>query len=500
MLSILLTFLFCGDADSAFPGWIAPSRKAPPPTATTNAKRATANNGNHSSDWMVIQEHPALQRDSTVTLDILEHPVMSALVWPFDNILAPTAKFLLRPVRKAVRYGERTHTIDRGLRLVHPDSVETRWLYPIATLDGSEGSAWGLTYLDQDFLGRKWNFRTSGRVAVQRDVGGSLSLTLPGMRPLGQQFWGTTSASRSQAVGIRIPGMWDAGSPTTQGAVSMKKIQWSVGSAFPFPLASSVWINYASEWLSVGQPLRWDLELPSADTVPWLSGGDRGTSGEETDRTLSVGWNWSDQNLSGAPSSGGAIGVRGWRAWAMGGGDAAGFEATIARYFLIGKERYVYRAEDLKPYLDLDAKEVVRILDPSTLRQRLTQRKILALHARVARMWEVDPSGIPTSFFLFPTMGSGAPARAYPGGFLVDRAVAGISAEYRWPVWKYVDGTAFAEVAWADAGWWVPRWEQVAPGFGTGLRVRLDNRFLFRTHVSIGRVGVRYAMTSSSEF
>lgn len=500
MLSILLTLLACGDADSTFPGWIAPSQIAPPPSAAVKAPRNSANTGSHSSDWMVIQEHPALQRDSTVTLDILEHPVMAVVVWPFDNILAPTAKFMLRPVRKAVRYGERTQTIDRGLRLVHPDSVETRWLYPVATLDGSEGAAWGLTYLDQDFLGRQWDFRSSGRVAVQTDVSGSLSLTLPGSKAWGQQFWGSTAASRSKAVGVRIPGLWGAGDPANQGAVSMDRIQWSLGNAIALPWASSAWINYSSEWLSVGQPLRWDLELPSADTVPWLSGGDRGTNGEETDRTLSVGWNNSSQNLSGAPSSGGTMGVKAWRTWAAGGGDAAGFEANFVRYVLIGKERYVYRAEDLKPYLDLDAKEVVRILDPSTLRQRLTQRKILALHARVAKMWEVDPSGIPTSFFLFPTMGSSAPARAYPGGFLVNRAVAGLSAEYRWPVWKYVDGTAFAEVAWADAGWWVPRWEQIAPGFGTGLRVRLDNRFLFRTHVSIGRVGIRYAMTSSSEF
>ncbi|MBK8801505.1 MAG: hypothetical protein IPN71_05495 [Fibrobacteres bacterium] len=507
MLSIVLFFVSGAladtgtTADTTFPGWHAePRRSQPPPDPPEPAKSQARNKSNPSPDWVVVQEHPALERDSTVALEILEHPVMAALVWPFDNLLAPTAKFVLRPVRKAIRYGERTQVIDRGLRLVHPDSVETRWLYPVATLDGSEGSAWGLTYLDQDFLGRKWNFRTSGRVAVQKDVGGSLSLTLPVMKPLGQRIWGGASASRSQAQGVRIPGMWEAGDPASQGAVSMERIQWTVGSGAGLPWAGSVWVYFASEWLRAGEPLRWDLELPSGDSVPWLARGDRGTEGEETDRTVAIGWNWSDQNLSGAPSSGGAAGVKGWRTWAVGGGDAAGIEANAARYFLIGKERYIYRAEDLKPYLDLDAKEVVRILDPSTLRQRLTQRKILALHARVAKMWEIDPKGIPTSFYLFPSMGGGAPARAYPGSFLVDRAVAGISAEYRWPVWKYVDGTAFAEIAWADAGWWIPRWEQLAPGFGTGLRVRLDNRFLFRTHLSIGRVGIRYAMTSSSEF
>lgn len=498
MLSILLAILPGTAVDSTFPDWKPLSQPDTSVAVPAGAKRTAHSTG--SSDWVVVQEHPALRRDSTVVLEIMEHPVMGAVVWPFDHILAPTAKFLLRPVRKAVRYGERTQTIDRGLRLVHPDSVETRWFYPVATLDGSEGSAWGLTYLDQDFLARKWSFRSSGRVAVQRDVGGSLSLSLPSMAPLSQQFWGGVSASRSQAVGIRIPGMWNASDASSQGAASMERIQWSLGGAIPALKGSVLWSTFSSEWLDVGKPLRWDLELPSADTVPWLAQGDRGTFGEETDRTWSAGLNWGDQNLSGAPTSGGTVGLRGWRTWTVGGGDVAGVEATCTRYFLIGKERFVYRAEDLKPYLDLDAKEVIRILDPSTLRQRLTQRKILALHAHLVKMWEIDPSGTPASFFLFPSMGSGSPARAYPGGFLMEHAVAGISAEYRWPVWKYVDGTAFAEVAWADAGWWVPRWDLMAPGFGTGLRVRLDDRFLFRTHVSIGRVGLRYAMTSSSEF
>ncbi|HOX52265.1 MAG TPA: hypothetical protein PKY05_12310 [Fibrobacteria bacterium] len=499
MLALALIVLNSANADSTFPGWSAPERPVRTPSDSGRPLPPRRNNEGASSDWLVVQEHPALQRDSTGAVDILEHPVMATLVWPFDNILAPTAKVLLRPVRNAVRYGERTQVIDRGLRLVHPDSVDSRWFYPVATLEGSEGSSWGLTYLDEDYLERGWKLRGSGRMVVQRDLSGVVSLEVPDLAPWKQYFWGTAAASNSQAMGVRIPGMWDAGVPASQGAVSIRRIQWNVGSSFPLPM-SSVWANYASEWVSVGRPSRWDLELPAPDTVPWLASGDRGTAGEETDRTLTLGCNWSDQNLSGAPSAGGGVGFRGWRTWAIGGGDAVGMDVNAVRYFLIGKERYVYRAEDLKPYLDLDAREVVRILDPSTLRQRLTQRKILALHARLIKIWEVDPAGTPTSFFLFPNMGGGAPARAYPGGFLVDRAVAGISAEYRWPVWKYVDGTAFAELAWADDGWWVPRWNRMAPGFGTGLRVRMDNHFLFRGHVSVGRVGVRYTVTSSSEF
>jgi hypothetical protein len=215
---------------------------------------------------------------------------------------------------------------------------------------------------------------------------------------------------------------------------------------------------------------------------------------------VGLGIGWSDQNLAGAPTSGGPVSARVWKTWADGGGDVVGMDVSGTRCYLLGSQRYVYRVEDLRPYVELDPREIVKILDPTTLMERLTQRKILVLGFRFSHIWETDPAGVPASFFLYPSMGGDAPARAYGGGYLMDRTVAGGSVEYRWPIWKYLDGVAFTELAWSSPGWWVETPRRLAPGTGCGLRARLDRLFLFRGYLAWGRAGTQYSLTTSSEF
>ena len=118
---------------------------------------------------------------------------------------------------------------------------------------------------------------------------------------------------------------------------------------------------------------------------------------------------------------------------------------------------------------------------------------------RYTHVEELDPSD-PISYFNTPSLGGDAPARGYPAGFLMDHTVAGASMEYRWPIWKYVDGVSFAELAWTSPGLWVQHADRLAPGCGAGFRARLDRMFLFRGYVAMGRSGSTYALTTSSEF
>jgi hypothetical protein len=500
---ILLQSLALAAPDSLFPDWrtpppIRPGTSTGAPDSLSRAARRTTDSG-----WFVTRQHPALGRDSTVSIDVSEHPVLTAVMWPFDHVVRPTMHMALQPLHSPVDYGEKTRIVDRGLRLVHPTGDENVWLYPIATLDGTEGSGWGLVYIDNDLFDRRWNFRSSVAFDIQQDASFSVGGSTSPMLPLGMALRGLISGGHSRTVSLRVPGTVAIGNTTPTGSVSQDRFSGEIGIPGPGPCKGCYWdLSENVTARSTGVPLRADQEFRYGyqDSIAWFAGSKRGTDGSEIDRSTSLTLGWSDQNFGGAPTSGGPIRSRVSWVSAKGGGDIASFETSFTRYFLLGNERYVYRVGDLKPYLDLDPREIVRILDPTTLMERLTQRKILVVHFRYSRIWNADPNGVQPSWFMYPSLGGAAPARAYSGGYLMDRAVAGGSVEYRWPIWKYLDGTSFAEMAWASPGWWFDRPGQLAPGVGIGFRARLERMHLFHCYIAYGRAGMQYSVTTSGEF
>lgn len=498
-LLTLLACLFGAQDDTLFPNWRSPWTSSPPAGAQAQVVGPLRAD---DTGWIVLKEHPALARDSTASVDIGENPAATILLWPFDHVVRPTLHSAMRPLHSAIDYSEKTNVIDRGIRLMHPTGSDDVWLYPIATLDGTEGSRWGLVYQDENFLARRWVFRSSAALTVEQDMSAAMGGRTNPFSPAGLSLHGGVSTGRARAIGIRVPGATHMDDATPTGYVSQDRCNYDAGISGNAPLKGAGWdVSYGYSWRSSGLPARLDQEFPNnVDSLAWFRYGDRGIEGREVDRTLSLGFGWSDQDRAGAPTSGGPVRARVWQTWADGGGDVRGMDVSATRCFLLGSERYVYRADDLKPYVDLDPREIVRILDPTTLRERLTQRKILILGLRYSRIWETDPNGVPASYFQFPTMGGDAPARGYPSGYLMDRTVAGASMEYRWPIWKYVDGVSFLEMAWASPGWWFDATRRLAPGGGAGFRARLDRLFLFRGYLAYGRVGFQYSLTTSSEF
>jgi len=496
-----LTLLAClagASPDTAFPEWRKPAATDSAPVAPKTAVAPRA----QEPGWIVEREHPALGRDSTLTIELTENPVATVLLWPFDHILRPAVRMTLQPFHSAVDYGETNNVVDRGLRLVHPTGDESIWLYPVTTLDGTNGSRWGMVYLDNDLLSRGGRFRASGAVSVEEDASGRMEARTAPFLPLGTGLRTTVTAGQSRATSIRVPGQASLADNVPTGAVSLGYFGWEVGIPGRGPVPHSWWdlsFNTTEHW--AGLPARQDQELPRPlDSLSWFRKGDRGTDGSENDRTVGFSAGWSDQNLAGAPTAGGPINGGFWWTSSETGGSLAGFSLSGTRCFLLGSQRYVYRVEDLRPYLDLDPREIVTLLDPSTLMERLTQRKILILGFKYTHVWATNPSGPPPSFFLYPTLGGDSPARGYPGGYLLDPTVGGGYLEYRWPIWKYLDGAAFTELAWASPGWVVDTPHHLDPGAGFGFRARLDRLFLFRGYLAWGRVGMQYSLTTYSEF
>jgi hypothetical protein len=489
-----------GATERTFPDWRwqLPSKR--------DSVRVVANDtiGN-GSNWIVVSEHPALRRDSLATVDVVVHPLLTALMWPVDHVVRPTMGLVFKPLRAAIRYGEETNLVDRGTSFIHPTGKESSWLYPTAVLDGSTASRWGLTFVDRDFFCPGWRLQLGGAMSVAADGYVSAWTQTPPTGPFQQRLkWGG-SYSFSREYSLRVPDLKPISDNTLQGATSERRLITELVLNTPGPIPGASWdVSYHLAGRKEAAPRRYDAEFKDIGSIEWLGYGDpekdRGLRGREIDHTISLAGGWSDQENPGSPTKGGRVNTRMWVSLSDGGGGLAGFDVQGTRYFLLGSERYVYKKGDLEPYLELDPMQIIKMLDPSTLRQRLTQRKILAFYFRMSRVWELDASNHPASFFLFPTIGGDAPARAYSGRYLMGRSLIGGTIEYRWPIWRYIDGTSFTELAWAAPDWWRPTLERLAPSIGGGIRVRMPRMFLFRVQAAFGVAGAQLIATTDAEF
>jgi hypothetical protein len=500
MWTPLLILCLAAAEPESFPDW-----RWQPPRKIDSVALSDRSVPDVGSGWIVVSEHPALRRDSLASVDVVVHPLLTALMWPVDHMVRPAMGLVFKPMVAAIRYGEATNLVERGQSFIHPTGRDASWLYPTAVLDGSTASRWGVTFVDKDFFMPDWRLQFGGALSVAADGYVSTWTQTPKVGPFDQRFkWGG-SFSMSRENALRVPDLQPVSDNRLEGATSERRLLTEFSTSAPGWFAGTGWdISYQLVRRKIAAPRRLDAEFKNLASIDWLGGGDpekdRGIRGTEIDHTVSLGGGWSDQENPGAPTRGGRLNSRVWYTVADGGGNLAGFDVQGTRYFLLGSERYVYKKGDLEPYLDLDPLQIIKLLDPSTLRQRLTQRKILAFYFRMSRVWEVDPANRPASYFLFPTLGGDAPARAYSGRYLLDRSLIGGTIEYRWPIWRYIDGTSFAELAWAAPNWWEPAVDRLAPGIGAGIRVRMPRMFLFRFQAALGLAGTQMIATTDAEF
>lgn len=439
--------------------------------------------------------------DSLVWLNVRVHPFLSALLWPLEKVVNPLGRYMIIPLEEPALYAEREDVTDRGVKLVQLDTSGKILLYPTMVMDGGPGSRLGGTYINRYLLGDRSYARFGGALMINQDWYGSMTLSTPAQGPWDLHPNLRLSGGRSSNSSVWIPGEIPIGSGKAPPTIGESRQSAEAGLSFTLgPLGGGEILLRAAR-RDVGEPTQKADMLDSIPDIPWFAHGDRGMAGGE-ERWLLTGFVWGrgNINLEGTPSEGGREGIALFRTFGQGGGDAVLFNFDMIRYFLIGDERYAYRKGDLDPYLKLSPATILSLLDPTTLRQRLTQRRILALQLTARRMWEIEPTRDPVSYFHFPGYGGDAPARAYSGGRLMDHAVVGGSLEYRWPIWRYLDGSAFAELAWAGGNWWEVNNTGFAPGWGFGLRVRTPRQFLFRGQIAYGLEGMRALVTASPEF
>jgi hypothetical protein len=452
--------------------------------------------------WYIVVSAPDyLRKDSLVWLDVLANPILSAAMWPVEKAASFLSRHTLSSIEGAALYAEREEIIERGVQLVSLDSSGRMKAYPTIVMDGGTGSRLGAAFLYRGLFDGQGALRVGGALTLGRDWYASTNLTGPSYTPWSLTPRFAVSAARSGEQAIYVPGAIGLGSGLPPQVVWESRRNLELGLSVPIGPYGGLEPTFRLAQREIRDPVRRILARDSLPESPWLADGDRGIlGGDETSVLAGLLWGRGNVNFEGTPSEGGTQGMALLRSWNRGGGDAVILHLDFTRYLLLGNEKYGYRKGDLDAYKDLSPKAIVALLDPDLLRKRLTQRRILALQFSARRLWELDPKDDPVSYFHFPSLGGDAPARAYGGRRLMDQAVIGGTAEYRWPIWRFIDGSMFLELAWAGDQWWEPNATGLAPGTGFGLRVRTPTMFLFRGQFAYGLEGPRMILTVSPEF
>lgn len=441
--------------------------------------------------------------DSLVWVSVRLHDLLTTMMWPIEKVMTPVGRVVLDPLEEPTLYAERTEVTDRGVKLVQLDSAGKIMLYPTMVMDGGSGSRLGGTFIHRTLLGEGSYTRLGGSLMINQDWYASVNLSSPPIGELGMVPGLRVSGARSGEEAVWIPGEAPIASGKAPSTVwdERQGVELSLTIPIPKPSFGAFQPTLRFYRRDIRKPVRLVAAIDTLPDIAWFENGDRGImGGEETWVASGFVWGRGDVNLEGTPSEGGTQSAALIRSWNKGGGDAIQLNVDMTSYFLLGEERYAYRKGDLDPYRKLSPNTILTLLDPSTLRRRLTQRRILAVQLSARRMWELEPTRDPVSFFNFPSHGGSAPARAYSGRRLMDHAVIGGSVEYRWPIWRYIDGAVFTELAWAGPEWWEVNGTGFAPGWGLGLRVRTPNQFLFRAQAAFGRETPSFLVTVSPEF
>lgn len=425
----------------------------------------------------------------------IPHQILTTIFKPVDLVVRPTFRLLGEPLKPMIRYADSSELIDRGNALMRMGNTKGgTMLYPVATLTGNSTSKAGLRFR------KKWGHGLRSDAAIRWSPSEEWGIWTSGSA---EQFPGnfTTSASfvhyETPSAPIWVPGTANL-SPTSlqAGAVSETRNQFdlSLSHAVTAKIGTELAFQFASRNDSL--PVRLSDRLPQ-ETIPWLAQDSRGTQGISRSLAGSIRLGSSTRDHEGIPTEGGTWGFDLTQRITTDGGAMGSFGGSGTRYFLLGKEKYIFRRSDLDTYLKFNPSTLLDAVDPTTLWQRLTERRVVAVYWSLQQGWENGSR--PAPWFYFPNFGGNAPARGYDTR-LTDLSLFGAGVEYRWPIWKYIDGSIYGEAAHASDLPWHLSYRGFAPGWGLGLRVRAQDAFFFRFQLTRSRTGTTYFLTTSPEF
>lgn len=458
------------------------------------------------------EENPAAEEESDGS---------NPFLWAFDHLVQPFFNLMIWPVSQPLHYAFDNGVVETFQNLITFGEDRNIFIYPVFNFKPGSSTLVGACYrhrrifFDHDYFVMATNFYANGDVYFDTRYNKSDIFGLP--LTLGSRF----SIDLNRDAQFAQPGTWT----TYVQPDSSFKVDGNVG----FPLNSSrtlsMRFNFGFKYVDASVPNVAEDEIFIDESFPIQ---DRGLYQEHLQYPLGLQFVFDNLDFPYAPSRGfkvilsGSYNIvehyKGVRYSELGlegdyegevmkdGGmnhDYINGEFVVQRYFYLGKAKHYVMSvsegrENRRFYTDFSLDEARRVWSPENMKENLFERRVIALQYRFLTFHEMEEGGAP--FNAYPILNARYPLRGY-GGFLMDKNLMGLSAEYRWPVDRYIDGVIFDEYAMFSNeidDWSFSRFYN---SWGFGVRVRKPDMYLFRLQFGFhGLKGIQMVMTIAPEF
>lgn len=435
--------------------------------------------------------------------EYVAYPTLQLLTWPIEKILAPTVEGLVYPIKPPLRYFLNQNVIDRTIDMLSFGPNKSIMVYPTMSIAPGTSSRTGLTLRHSAIFGRpterfvgQWIMFVNGDYRLR----GYLTAREFGGLPFNWKF--SATMNRVKNTSANQPGTDAFWFYSDTSETYYAHVNRSLFERFDGTLSYSLRVNRFG--LSPPQkPENAKLISDFFKRDPNDSVGDAGYRGLDAkwlDHAFGFSIGRDTRNNENITLDGGKLQAGATYHLTNAGHDFYSYQVDYSKFFKLGSERYeLTREEERQAMKGMSIKSFLQNLEYRKLREQFFSRKVLAMHFYAAQSLELPRNRLPV--YGLQTLGNDTPLRGYAGSRFRDYTVAGVSAEYRFPLMRLVDGDIFDEYGVRGRDWSRIDYLDFKNSWGFGIRVRRPDIFLFRCEAGFhGNEGVVVNLTVDAAY
>ncbi|MCL1967490.1 MAG: hypothetical protein FWF67_06375 [Fibromonadales bacterium] len=445
---------------------------------------------------MAQEEEQDVQKDSSVVKIEVKNLFLNAVSWPLVYIVQPTVEFLMYPLIPPLIYISRENLIEKGQNLITYGENNQIMFYPLINAKLGNGANIGFVYWHSDLFLQNDNLFFSPHLYINADR--DVALRYIKKNILGSSFY------------------WGFGaSYTADGDNGFRDLE---GVSYSFT-DSSIFFNQFvgfsldENWgLGFGFGLsfyRFDLPSIDDDIIEGDKVTDRGFYQHFNSYPMSINlsYNSLDEPYAATRGSKFSIGYSYTPVSRYNGSRGHNYhivESRLVRYLLLGSKSYAMTVAEsnanLEKLKNLSLAEAIEMLNPINVKEAdILDRRILVTQIKMRQVIEENEDKAP--FVAMGRHGGNFPLRAYADGYIAAPLVAGVSAEYRWPIDRFVDALIFNEYGIFGKDFSRLTTDNLRNSYGFGFRIRTPRFFIARFTVAFhGSQGATVILTTRPEY
>jgi len=421
---------------------------------------------------------------------------LTAVSWPLVYIIQPTIEFLMYPLMPPLVYISRENLIEKGRNLITYGENEQIMFYPIINAKLGNSANIGFAYWHSELFLQNDNLFFSPHLYINADRDATLRYIKKNIR--GSSFyWGFSANYNADG---------------DNGFRDLNGITYSYADSSVF-FDQSVGFRLYKDWgLGFGFGLnfyRFDLPSINDDIREGDDVSNRGFYQHFNGYPISISlsYNSLDEPYAATKGSKFSLGYSYASISRYNGSRDHNYhvvESRLVHYSLLGSKSYAMTVAEsnanLEKLKNLSLAEAIEMLNPVNIKEEdILDRRILVTQIKARCIIEENENKAP--FTAMGKLGGNFPLRAYADGYIAAPLVAGVSAEYRWPIDRFADALIFNEYGIYGEDFNRLNSNNIKNSYGFGFRIRTPRFFITRFTVAFhGLQGITLIFTTRPEY